>query len=366
VFDIIAGIFHTWASIFTGDWQGAWDGISQIVDGTLKVLEGLLKLAYLPFTTAWNLITDAVGAAWNAAMEYIKKKWNDFRTWIGGKWTEFKGWVDKWTLSPSEIWKAIQTKWADMRAWVGDKWEAFKSWVKGWSPSIPDIWDKIQDKWHDMRAWVGDKWEAFKTWVKGWSPGIPDIWDSITEKWGDMKTWVETHWASFKTWVSGFVTNPSGVFDGFKTEFRSVINTIIGWWNGLSFTLNIPNKIPGLPDSVTISTPNVGYLAQGGYITDPGLFVVGEGGEPEIVSPESKMKEIVSQYSGSRIDYVAMADAIATALSRIMGEQITRDDIEELIARAGMNIQFDRTNDSDDFRNLMFELRRMGYGGAAA
>lgn len=80
----------------------------------------------------------------------------------------------------------------------------------------------------------------------------------------------------------------SGMWDGLKESFRSAINSIIGWWNNLSFSLDIPNKIPGLPDSFSISTPNIPYLASGGIVTQPTLAVVGEAG-PEAVIPLSKL-----------------------------------------------------------------------------
>lgn len=80
----------------------------------------------------------------------------------------------------------------------------------------------------------------------------------------------------------------AGMWDGIGTAFKGVINNMIGWWNNLSFSVDIPDKIPGLPPSFTISTPNIPYLATGGIVTRPTLAVVGEAG-PEAVIPLSKM-----------------------------------------------------------------------------
>jgi phage-related protein len=362
-FEVLSGLWEALAGLLTGDWEKMFDGLGKITEGGWKMLEGLFKMGWAPIKFAWEVATGLIGKAWDTTMDFLRTKWNEFRTWIGQKWADFKGWVDKWTVSPSELWTAIKTKWNDTKEWVKGKWDDFKGWVKGWAVSTPDIWDAIKTKWGDVNDWVHTKWGDFKDWVRGWAVSVPDMWDAVKNKFTDAKDAVVTAWTNFKTAVSGWTVNASGMFDGFKTAFRSVMNSIIGLWNNLSFSVNIPDKIPGLPSSFTVSTPNVGYLAQGGYITDPGLFVVGEGGEPEIVTPESKMQEIVAKYSGSKIDYSAMASAIATALRGIMGEQITRDDIDRLIREAGINISFDRTDNENDFRNLMFEFRRLGFGG---
>lgn len=93
----------------------------------------------------------------------------------------------------------------------------------------------------------------------------------------------------------------AGMWDGLKESFRSAINAIIGWWNNLSFSLDIPNKIPGLPDSFSISTPNIPYLAEGGIVTRPTLAVVGEAG-PEAVIPLDRLGGMGAQSLTVRID----------------------------------------------------------------
>ena len=46
-----------------------------------------------------------------------------------------------------------------------------------------------------------------------------------------------------------------------------------------------------------VAGPNFG-LAEGGYVSSPTNALIGEGGEPEYVIPESKMRESMSRYSG--------------------------------------------------------------------
>lgn len=71
-------------------------------------------------------------------------------------------------------------------------------------------------------------------------------------------------------------------FNGIKNAFRGAINWIITKWN--SFELSIgPVKIPGLPDvpKVSVGTPNIPLLAEGGIVRGAGSWITGEAG-PEL------------------------------------------------------------------------------------
>jgi phage-related protein len=92
------------------------------------------------------------------------------------------------------------------------------------------------------------------------------------------------------TGLGGTITSKAaGMWDGIGSAFKGVINNMIGWWNNLSFSVDIPDKIPGLPDSFTISTPNIPYLADGGIVNRATLAVIGEAG-PEAVIPLDRLR----------------------------------------------------------------------------
>jgi hypothetical protein len=81
----------------------------------------------------------------------------------------------------------------------------------------------------------------------------------------------------------------AGMWDGIGIAFKGVINAMIGWWNNLEFSINIPDNIPGLPDSFTISTPNIPLLGSGGIVNRATLAVIGEDG-PEAVVPLDRLR----------------------------------------------------------------------------
>ena len=95
-------------------------------------------------------------------------------------------------------------------------------------------------------------------------------------------------WADIYTTVAGELQSAlTGLIDG-TTQWGDVLSSILGSLGNLflnaAFTgLGGALKLPGFAD--------------GGFVTSPTTAVVGEGGEPEYVIPQSKMTAAMSRYS---------------------------------------------------------------------
>lgn len=74
-----------------------------------------------------------------------------------------------------------------------------------------------------------------------------------------------------------------GLFNGVKNAFKSAINWVIGKWNNFGFSMGGGSFLGADIPKVTISTPNIPYLAKGGLINRAGMAMVGEQG-PELLS----------------------------------------------------------------------------------
>lgn len=172
------------------------------------------------------------------------------------------------------LWKRNETfreiviaVWNKVKAAIG----AVMSWITDTAvPAIRNGITNLVEKFNAIRDKVGDVVGAYR--------------ENGGGALGKLHSLVQTI-----SGLGGKITDAtSGMWDGLKESFRSTINSIIGWWNNLSFSLDIPDKIPGLPDSFSISTPNIPMLADGGIVTRPTLAVVGEAG-PEAVIPLNRL-----------------------------------------------------------------------------
>jgi phage-related minor tail protein len=77
-----------------------------------------------------------------------------------------------------------------------------------------------------------------------------------------------------------------GMWNGITGGFKSAMNTVIGGWNRLSFTLPSVTVFGKRIGGFTLSTPDIPMLAKGGIVTGPTLALLGEGRNPrEAVVP---------------------------------------------------------------------------------
>lgn len=155
--------------------------------------------------------------------------------------------------------------------------ETFRAVVKTVVEKVKGYWNAFRDAFGVVKIRVVDAVRS-----------IGDRFSWIRDKAGDIVSGAKEKFNNlidfFRDMPGRIRSKVSGMWDAIPAAFKGAINKVIGWWNNLSFYLNIPDAIPGLPDSFTISTPNIPYLAQGGIITKPTLAVIGEAG-PEAVVP---------------------------------------------------------------------------------
>ena len=112
--------------------------------------------------------------------------------------------------------------------------------------------------------------DAFKGLVQGIGDTFRNVTQAITAPFE----------AAFQT-VRGIVNN---ILNGIGNAVRGVvqaINNVIAGANQALARLKLP-QIPFLPQ------PNIPQFAEGGVVTGPTLAMVGEGGEPEYIVPQSK------------------------------------------------------------------------------
>lgn len=278
---IIRGIIEFIVGVFTGDWEMAWQGIVDIFSGIWEAIWGILKGAVL---VIWGIVKGLV----EGIVGFFTWLWDVLvgHSIVPDMVNAIVGWF-KWLYEQS---KKIFDMIANAIKWAFDN--LIKPVFDGWATII----NKLKELWGQVVTWLKQRWDELVqkiqsagNLIKTAIDGIKNIWNTLT---GVFKKVVE----DVKGWIDRFVNNFNamknrfsfgGLFDGIKGAFKSAINWIIGKWNGLSFTIGGGSFAGFNFPSMTISTPDVSYLAKGGMITNGALAVIGEGrpGYPEYVIP---------------------------------------------------------------------------------
>lgn len=112
-------------------------------------------------------------------------------------------------------------------------------------------------------------------------------WDSVREAGTAAWDWIKNAWSSAGEWFSGIgksIKDSIGdLWSGLWTSFKTQLNKIIRAWNDFDLTLGGGEVLGVSIPKVTLSTPNIPMLAEGGRATQSGLALVGEEG-PELLA----------------------------------------------------------------------------------
>lgn len=134
--------------------------------------------------------------------------------------------------------------------------------------------------------------------VVSWLAALPG---KIAGWFGQAKDWAIRKMLELVSWLAGLPGRVgravTGMFDGIPRAFRGAINAVISAWNGLSFTIG-GGSIMGVDiPSMTLGTPNIPMLAEGGIATGPTVAMVGEGAEKEAILPLSRLDQLLNTSS---------------------------------------------------------------------
>jgi phage-related protein len=254
VIDVIRGIVEFIVGVFTGDWEKAWKGITDIFEGIGKMLGGIVDGIIAIFEGVIKFLADVLVAAFEIAWETIKGVWGvvvDF----------FQG-----------IWDGIVFVFSAVGEWFGGvfsaAWQGIKDAFAAVGSFFSGVWEGIKKPFTSVASWFKDifskAWQAVKN---VFSTG-GKIFDGIKEGIANV----------FKTVVNGIIGGINKVikvpFDGINSALKSIKNVDI-------MGLKPFNWIK------TISVPQIPLLAKGGVVDSATLAMIGERGKEAVVPLEN-------------------------------------------------------------------------------
>lgn len=297
------------------------DGVRTTLDENRSTIATWRDTAVQIFGQIRDVVASAIGAVTTiirTAVNVITEFWNRFgkHLWEFAVQT-FKRIVDT-VRGAFQILKGVfDLIKAVLTGQWGDAWEAIKSILAG--------------AWRIIRNVIGQAWETVKTLFGAGVAAISQVWSFLWDQakkvlrsaWDAIVQTVRDKLADAKGTFDGIVdfvaglpsritSAASGMWDGITAAFRAAVNTIIRGWNDLRFqiggrTFDLPGPLGAITvPSMTLDTPNIPFLAQGGVFNanSPTLAVVGDNRtQREIVSPEGTMKDAmrdVLREGGSR------------------------------------------------------------------
>ncbi|WP_030744437.1 phage tail tape measure protein [Streptomyces sp. NRRL F-5135] len=216
--------------------------------------------------------------------------------WNTALWAFPGTWIIAGIIALIAVIVLIVVYWDEIKAATGRAWDWIVSKLSGaWSwisGKVGSVWDWIVSKISSAWSWITSKVNTGVGMVMGYIQQLAAIPGKVSNWFGQVITWISR--------LPGRIAAvASGMWDAIPREFRSAINQVIGAWNGLSFTIGGGSILGKSIPSLTLSTPNIPYLAEGGLTTGPTLAMIGEGTEQEAVLPLSKLDSMLRGVAGA-------------------------------------------------------------------
>lgn len=154
--------------------------------------------------------------------------------------------------------------------------------------SISQRVDEIVTVWNLLRDAFRAGWNNINNNVlTPLKNGFNFVKNALSDRFDEMRTAVGNFVSYIRAAPDKVKSALSNMFSPLWDGFKSAINNVISGWNSLSFSIPSVDLGPlGSTPGVTVSTPNIPYLARGALATGPTLAMVGEAGTEAILPLE--------------------------------------------------------------------------------
>lgn len=213
--NVIMGLVKTFASLFTGDWQGMWDGVKQLFSGAVEFL--------------WNLVQLML---WGKLLKGVALFAGTFKTAVTTMWTAIRG---SFTTAINAVKQVFTAGFNAMKS-------SGQSIMSGIQKIISTVWTAIKNL---FTMYIN----SLKT---VWSNGFNAIRTTGTTVMNAIRTMISTVWnaikAVFQTTINAIKNFVVSGFNLIRSTITSVMNGVRSFissvWNGIKSTItNVVNSI---------------------------------------------------------------------------------------------------------------------------
>ena len=283
--DIILGIVDFFVAVFTGDWDGAWTAVKDIVDGALKFVHDLVQGKIDLIGTKFSGLADFLTVIWDGIMGYVQFTWDTIFAIVEPIVTLLKdcitGDMDAAKQDVDDILNGILDLFQSIWQTIVDAVGGFLgNIVDSVSEKIGSVADTVQEGFQDAIDFItglpGQAWQ----WGADIIGSIADgIWDCI----GQVTSAVSSVADTIKGYL-GFSEPEIGPLSDFHTYMPDMISMMTsGMTAGIS---KVGKAAEGLAGGIFSGFSPTGTAQAGAYAGAYGGNVTNMGGVTMVVNAQ--------------------------------------------------------------------------------
>jgi len=343
---LIAGIvaLATNCEGFREFWINLWEKVKNVAMTIWNAIKGIFESAWNAIKGIWEGVGNFFSGIWNG----IKNVFSNVGGWFKEKFTNAKENAQNvWNGTKaffSNTWNGIKNVFSNVGGWFKEKFAKAKenthnAW-NGTKTFFSNTWNGIKNAFGNVSGWFKEKfsgaWQSVKNSFSGWGDFFGGLWTKIKDKFSAIGT-------NIGNAISGSVKK--GI-NGVLSMIEKVINGGIKLING---AIGLINKIPGVSIG-KIKELSLPRLAKGGVLKSETAFIGGEypgaRTNPEIVTPQSIMRETFEEALNAQFENSLNLDRLAMAIEKLASRPIRvaigDRDVAEATAGASDNVSGNR------------------------
>ena len=286
--------FNAVVKFVKGEWLDsiteAFEGVSTWLGNTAESIIGLLLFPYKAaaafvvdifpglLTDALGGVISAIGKAWSALVNFLQKPFDDAVSFVKSNF------ISPISNAVSNVVDAVGKTWSELTKPFQEPFEATIKFVdsKFISPlgqAISNVVKAIGDAWKPIAELLTVPFQAVVDFLKNTWSGLGEI--------------VAAPFTAAANAIQGVLNSVLGAVGGVINAAVEVVNNLIKGANAIASAV-------GIPSISLIGKVNLPEFAEGGVVKGPTVALVGEGGEPEYIVPQSKADGFVQNWMNGR------------------------------------------------------------------
>ncbi len=301
--DIIKGVANFISSVFTGDWQGAWDAIKQIFTGIWDVIVNFITAVWDTIKMLFEMALGAIKAiwetVWGAVSGFFQGIWNGISSFLSGIWAAITGTISN---AINNAYSVIQSVLGAIRDFFGNIFNTIASTVSGIfsnilsgiTSTIGNIKDTIVNGINAavdfIKGLPGQAIQWGKDFIGGLKDGIlsgvQGIVDAVKGIGDKIKSFLhfsvpdEGPLTDYESWMPDFM---SGLAEGISSNEETVLDKVRGLAEGISSLTRAATADVSTATASTVNNNSSSSVTQNVNIANSYT-----GGTPEVQKNVSK------------------------------------------------------------------------------
>lgn len=166
--NIVKGIVDFISSVFTGNWQGAWEAIKEIFIGIWDAVTACITAAWETIKLLFKVSLSIIQAVWNAAWEnissFFQNIWNGIVSFLQSVWSAITGTISDGLDS---AYKTVVSALTAIQSFFSSIFTGVASSVDG---TFSNMLDSIRGKVSAVKETIVEGFNAAINWLKGLPP----------------------------------------------------------------------------------------------------------------------------------------------------------------------------------------------------